>query len=90
MLRLVRLGARAWFPSTGCRVRPVTGAGSEDKGGRVQESSLTLAHRLQGLNAVAEEAVQSKEKPEPVASTGEVDPVTPVGVAGALTFVPDS
>ncbi|KAM5307090.1 large ribosomal subunit protein uL4m isoform 3-T3 [Glossophaga mutica] len=40
MLRLVRFGARAWLPSTGCR----------------------------GLNAAAEEAVQSREKPEPVAS----------------------
>ncbi|KAF6095527.1 mitochondrial ribosomal protein L4 [Phyllostomus discolor] len=47
MLRLVRLGARAWFPSTGCR----------------------------GLNAVAEEAVQSREKPEPVASAGLQVPV---------------
>lgn len=53
------------------------GVGSEDKGWRVQRSSLTLAHRLQGMNVLAEEAVQSPEKPEPVATAGEVAGVAP-------------
>uniref|UniRef100_A0A8C6CA01 Large ribosomal subunit protein uL4m n=1 Tax=Monodon monoceros TaxID=40151 RepID=A0A8C6CA01_MONMO len=41
----------------------------------VRGSSLSLAYRLQGLKALAEEAVQPAEKPEPVASAGPRVPV---------------
>lgn len=75
MLRLVRAGARAWLPPIHCQVRPGLGAGSKGQGWKVQASSLILAHRLQRLNVLAEEAVQPPEKPEPVASAGPQAPV---------------
>lgn len=81
MLRLVRAGARAWLPPTRCQVRPGLGAGSKDQGWRVQGSSLILAHRLQRLNVLAEEAEQPPEKPEPVASAGEIAGVAPRGAS---------
>lgn len=84
MLRLVRAGARAWLPPTRCQVRPGLGAGSKDQGWRVQASSLILAHPLQRLNVLAEEAVQPPEKPEPVASAGEVAGVAPLGSSNPL------
>lgn len=55
--------------------------GSENKGWRVRGSSLTLAVCLQGLNTLAEEAVQQAEKPESVASLGEVAGVALRGAA---------
>lgn len=51
--------------------------------------SLTPAHRLQSLNALAEEAMQPAEKPEPVASAGEVARVAQEGQRqGILTLGP--
>ena len=89
MLQLVRAGARGWLRPPGCRVRPGFGAGSEDKGRRDRGLSLTPAHRLQSLNALAEEAMQPAEKPEPVASAGEVARVAQEGQRqGILTLGP--
>lgn len=81
MLRLLRAGVRACLRPAGCRVRPGTGGKVEENGWRVQGSSLTLTHHLQGLNALAEEAVQSLEKTQPLASAGEVVGVARGGVA---------
>lgn len=52
-------------------------AGDGGRGRRIKVGgpggfSLIPAHCLQGLNALAEEAVQPAEKPEPLASAGEV------------------
>lgn len=50
-------------------------------------SFLTLVHRLQGLNALAEEAGPQAPKPESVAGAGEVARVAP---GGAATGSPDA
>lgn len=58
-----------------------------DKGWRFRASSLTLVHRLQGLNALAEEAAHPAAKPESVVSAGEV---ARVALGGTATGSPDA
>ncbi|KAM9687616.1 large ribosomal subunit protein uL4m [Trichechus inunguis] len=74
MLRLVCAGARAWARPARCRVRPGAegGVAGQRPGGPV--AFFTLAHRLQGLNSLAEEATPPALEPERVASAGPPAP----------------